>query len=504
MKKFITIMALACLGVFPSRAQYIYFVNLGFSTSEDRGPEFFDENLRTPYKGKISFRAPNRLIFENVYISLYCVYLNAENVEGFTIELHGKNIIEAPSTNPINSNTSLRFEAADDDASLTIRGGWSNRQGLCNVTGSGDMEFIGGTYHFSGSDCALASLVSDYVVHGALRFENCTATLKANGDVVSGFRSVEFAGCCISNPEDVSYASESAYTTASGEKVKEMGIEPGFDLYVGGRQVTRTNAGDVLGTGKVRYDDATKTLTLDGGDYIMGKGDSSAREKQYGICSHIDGLTIIVTDTTYVSQSLNPSASKVAGLGLFGNTTITGSAALLCGGYDSGITVGYSSALTVDGNVTLTGMDGQYGISGSTRTESGVVLFNAGLTVRGGATVRAKGTKQSLYGFQDFVLEDNHTVTSPDGAVWNTWHHAVSYGTGITSNDVKNEFVVIAAPANPCDLNKDGAVDVSDVTELVSYVLNPDGSHATDYDLNKDGAVDVSDVTELVSTVLAQ
>ena len=61
-----------------------------------------------------------------------------------------------------------------------------------------------------------------------------------------------------------------------------------------------------------------------------------------------------------------------------------------------------------------------------------------------------------------------------------------------------------AGARNPYDQNKDGSVDVSDVTELVSYVLNPDGSHTTDCDLNKDGAVDVSDVTELVSAVLAQ
>ena len=65
-------------------------------------------------------------------------------------------------------------------------------------------------------------------------------------------------------------------------------------------------------------------------------------------------------------------------------------------------------------------------------------------------------------------------------------------------------LITLESPASPYDLNGDGSVDVSDVTILVGYVLNPDGSHATDYDLNKDGAVDVSDVTELVSTVLAQ
>ncbi|MBR1733590.1 MAG: hypothetical protein IJ729_07670, partial [Alloprevotella sp.] len=329
-------------------------------------------------------------------------------------------------------------------------------------------------------------------------------------------------------PEGVTWNPEQLYMDAEGNRIKTPYYAPysqpwekpapvtavirsldeplqKYDLYVGGKQVHEFNLDDILGDGnaKATYAPSTKTLTLGGGDYILGQGGSSAGAKQFGICSYIDGLTIAVTDTTYVNQSLSPSASKVAGLGLYGNTTVTGRAALVCGGSNSGITVGYSSALTVDGDVTLTGMGGQYGIQGGTRTESGIVLFNAGLTVRGGATVRARGTKQSLYGFQDFVLKDGHAITSPEGAVWNTWHHDVSEGPGIYDNSVKDAYVVIAAPANRYDLNSDGAVDVSDVTLLVGYVLSPDGTHDDDYNLNGDTGVDISDVTELVSAVMA-
>ncbi|MBQ7421816.1 MAG: BspA family leucine-rich repeat surface protein [Prevotella sp.] len=65
-------------------------------------------------------------------------------------------------------------------------------------------------------------------------------------------------------------------------------------------------------------------------------------------------------------------------------------------------------------------------------------------------------------------------------------------------------YFTAAGARNPYDQNKDGSVDVSDVTILVGYVLNPDGMHDTDYNLNGDTAVDISDVTELVSAVLAQ
>ena len=56
---------------------------------------------------------------------------------------------------------------------------------------------------------------------------------------------------------------------------------------------------------------------------------------------------------------------------------------------------------------------------------------------------------------------------------------------------------------NPYDLNKDGAVDVSDVTLLVGYILTPSGE-GTGMDLNADGVVDVSDVTLLVGYILSQ
>ena len=51
------------------------------------------------------------------------------------------------------------------------------------------------------------------------------------------------------------------------------------------------------------------------------------------------------------------------------------------------------------------------------------------------------------------------------------------------------------------DINNDGSVDVSDVTGLVSMILNSASATATG-DINNDGSVDVSDVTRLVSIIL--
>ena len=53
------------------------------------------------------------------------------------------------------------------------------------------------------------------------------------------------------------------------------------------------------------------------------------------------------------------------------------------------------------------------------------------------------------------------------------------------------------------DVNKDGAVNVSDVTMLVSMILGNTAQNQM-ADVNKDGAVNVSDVTALVSIILGQ
>ena len=57
----------------------------------------------------------------------------------------------------------------------------------------------------------------------------------------------------------------------------------------------------------------------------------------------------------------------------------------------------------------------------------------------------------------------------------------------------------------PGDVNGDGIVDVSDVTYLISYVLNGCTMpffHTQNAQMNDDGVIDVSDVTGLISLIL--
>ena len=54
----------------------------------------------------------------------------------------------------------------------------------------------------------------------------------------------------------------------------------------------------------------------------------------------------------------------------------------------------------------------------------------------------------------------------------------------------------------PGDLNKDGIINITDVTLLVNYVLNSSADMPDTADVNGDGNVNISDVTLLISMVM--
>lgn len=66
-------------------------------------------------------------------------------------------------------------------------------------------------------------------------------------------------------------------------------------------------------------------------------------------------------------------------------------------------------------------------------------------------------------------------------------------------------YNVIEVPPAPGDANNDGIVNVTDVTVLISAMLNEDysGINTTNADMNGDGIVNITDVTTLINNVLA-
>ena len=61
---------------------------------------------------------------------------------------------------------------------------------------------------------------------------------------------------------------------------------------------------------------------------------------------------------------------------------------------------------------------------------------------------------------------------------------------------------VFAPEVTRGDINGDSHVDVEDVTELITLILNGGNSYTTEGDLDDNGIIDISDVTELIAIVL--
>ena len=73
------------------------------------------------------------------------------------------------------------------------------------------------------------------------------------------------------------------------------------------------------------------------------------------------------------------------------------------------------------------------------------------------------------------------------------------------ASKVKVTATFVPIPEIRGDVNKDGQVNISDVTALIDYLLsgNPSGVNLTAADCNQDSSVDISDVTALIDYLLA-
>ena len=69
--------------------------------------------------------------------------------------------------------------------------------------------------------------------------------------------------------------------------------------------------------------------------------------------------------------------------------------------------------------------------------------------------------------------------------------------------------VMAASESLPGDVNRDGNVDISDVTALIDIVLGKDDTEPYQYDhdaadVNDDDNIDISDVTALIDIILGK
>ena len=272
---------------------------------------------------------------------------------------------------------------------------------------------------------------------GSLTIRNASVTAKGSTEgSIRDFANFTLEGCEITKPAGAVWnASKYAVCDASGHVITdEVVITPvpveEYGLEIAGVKVTSANCSDLSAIpgvkGKVTYDPATKTLTLEDASIDVG-------ELYNGIWSR-DELTCVVKGKVSIT-------SYMGAMVFFKNTIIKGNgqltlktpercvictvAALLiegCTVYAEGYCgiAGYA-----EGYWGITGKSGKSGKSGES------------LTIRN-ATVTAKGTEGSICDLASFKLEGCE-ITKPAGAIWNASKRAVCDASG---NVITDEVVI--------------------------------------------------------------
>ena len=118
----------------------------------------------------------------------------------------------------------------------------------------------------------------------------------------------------------------------------------------------------------------------------------------------------------------------------------------------------------------------------------------------------ASETGDATYRLIEGITPDKfYTVNglTPGGTFF---YRVMSYYVDGTQSTWSNsrEVVLLAGGSTPGDVNKDGIVDINDVTVLIDYLLNGNGGSIdlVAADVNGDGAIDIEDVTLLIDNLM--
>ncbi len=182
--------------------------------------------------------------------------------------------------------------------------------------------------------------------------------------------------------------------------VKSAWAQP-LGVRVAGIEVTKSNAKDLMkaigasqGTGKMSYDIASRTLTLENVRLTLG-GTTHAIES-----------TSSLTDFSIELKGQNEIQLRSGRLDLAApKNIIKGTGSLVCVSQGAATIFLDGSELTVAGGCTVD-VTGMWGISG----DAG---YTEKLIVRKGATLKAKGNSASISDLKEIFLEEGVSITTP-------------------------------------------------------------------------------------------
>lgn len=388
--------------------------------------------------GKVSYdHATATLTLDNATISYTGYYSivvsdDAGAIDHFTVKLIGDNHISNP------TELSSRW---DLHLNTTITGpGSLNLEGAVYINGNNSLS-IDGDCHIAASSLVAWNFPDDpLTVSGA----GTEIVLSSN---IFYFPSLTLKdGLTIVEPKGGHYVEKYRVVTTSGAEAKGVVIRApkAYDLWVAGIQANEVNCADILGDGKVSYDDGTHTLTLNGAT-ITNTGDSHEKASAYG-----RGISVEMAQLTIVANGQNRITASEGGTGINyqGELTLKGSGTLNVKGAD-GLHTSFGTTLNITGGLKLiaegTADDG-VGICGGYRMQTGE--YYTTMTVSGANTqVRAKGREACIGRLADLKLTDGIVINEPAGAIFS--NHAVSMSNGQV---VAGQWVDIAQPYTAYDL----------------------------------------------------
>lgn len=335
-------------------------------------------------------------------------------INGLTINLIGNNTITSENSLGMYNYNGGKLTIIGN-GKLTVKGSTtaSNHFSQTGISNSGTITVSGCILEVSGGVRGL--------FNGHWKFDRCTVRAKGggrSGDEYAGSISdlhykPEFTDCAITTPEGAYWSFNRCLFGANGKPVTDwVTIEKSdvtiYNFKIAGTQVTSANCNDLSVidgvSGKVNYDHATKTLTLDNAT-ISNKNtvDEDDRGKAAGIFSEVYGLTIrLVGNNTITSEKY---------IGVWnrdGEITFTGDGKLAVNG-------GLAGILNYDGII----------VSGCTLEASGGVYgLGEGYWKFDRCTVRAKGggSSDNEYAGSIGVLSmyqfSGCAVATPKGAYW--------------------------------------------------------------------------------------
>ena len=379
------------------------------------------------------------------------------NIDGLTIKVIGTNNLTTANrsvlvfTKPLtitgggvlNVNSGIDYVAIfADRTNLTIDG--------CTVNAKGK-------YGISGQDGSSEMLT--------IKNSTVTAEGASNGCSIADFASLTLDGCAITQPAGAVFSTSLHAVALGGAKVtSKVVISPvtTYDLKIAGVHVTYANCSDLSVipnvSGTVKYDPATKVLTLQNATISASTNDAA-------IESNITGLTVKVIGTNNLTATM----------AFYNTATITGGGTLNVEIQNYSAIYAYRTNLTIDG--CTVNAKGKWGIAGDDGSREMLTIKNSTVTAEG-------ASKGSIDAFASLTL-DGCAITQPAGAAFDASLNAVALGGAVVTSKV------VISPVTTYNLKIAGVQVTSANCSDLSVI--PDVSGTVKYDptnkvLTLDGA----------------